>query len=725
MYDKLKILAASTSAFAFFAMATVGHAETDDDAPPSSEEANAAVANDGARNSDKRDVDGTIIVRGVARRLSSAGGLGSRSNLDTPFSVKQVTAREIKDRQAYSLQDVFATDASVSRNGGSDFNAWSSRLIVRGLPIDFANSVKVNGLSVYLFGVNLPLDAVEQVEMLKGASGFMYGFSSPGGIINYVTKKPPVDGDVLSFNIGYRSDQLKSANFDIGDRFGKDETFGYRLNISAEEGDAYTDSHIRRGSVAAAFDARLANGLTWAAEVLYQDGKTKRPAPYISLNTAPYVSARLPAAISSDDLKISDQSYSRDKFFYASTGIDWSVSENWKISLDLAHDKLTRRYPTQYYYMINEAGDFSDRVWDGRANWIYDNAQAMIEGRFDTGPIGHQIVAGVTWQKQAIDASKTQAMLIGGSGNIFHPSRLVWSPSTSDPELYRNAEYLQKAGFISDTMSVGDQWSLLLGGRYTDYKQQGWNAVGTQTTYYTTTSASPTVALMYKPFRQVTAYLSYVESLEPGGTVGATYANAYDMLNPLLSKQIELGFKVERGSWNTSAAVFQIDRGATYANAQNVFVKDGNLRFRGIEFNGDVTPMPGFRLVASALYLDAFYQKSGTAWLIGRDVEGAAPFSASLMAAVDLTPNLNVHADAKYTGETVVLQRAVTGVTVKAPDYTIFNAGIRHKLSLGQRNIIFRADIQNIFDKKYWQGGQNMLAIGASRTFSFNVQVNM
>jgi len=714
MCRKTSLLVSVSAVAAFLVSASVSVAQSTDEG-----KASAASVEEGS------DID-TVIVKGVGRRLSSAGGLGSRSNLDTPFTVNQVTAQEIKDRQAYSLQDVFATDASVSRNGGSDFNAWSSRLIIRGLPIDFANSVKVNGLSVYLFGVNLPLDAVEQVEMLKGASGFMYGFSAPGGIVNYVTKKPPTSGSVLSFNGGYRSDQLLSANVDVGDRVGADDRFGYRVNVSAEEGDTYTASHIARGSVVASVDAKLTDTLVWTAEVLYQDGKTQRPAPYISLNTAPYVSSVLPEPISSDDLLISNQSYSRDKFSYASTGLDWWIADRWKASFDLAHDKLDRRYPTQYFYMINAAGDYSDRTWDGRAIWTYDNAQAMIEGRFETGPISHQVVSGVTWQKQTVDASKTQAMLIGGSGNLYVPNRLVWTPSTQ-LDLYRNAEYLQKAVFVSDTLGFNDKWSLLLGARYTDYEQKGWNATGVQTTYYTTTSTSPTVALMYKPVAQATAYFSYVESLEPGGTVGATYANAYAMLNPLLSKQIELGFKLDRRDWGLSAALFQIDRGATYANAQNYFVQDGNLRFQGLELSGDFSPVQNLKLGASATYLDAFYEKSGTAWLVDRTVEGTAPFSASLMASydVDAVPGLTVHADGKYTGETVVYQRPATGVTVKAPDYAIFNTGVKYRTTMAGRKVTWRADVQNLFDKKYWQGGQYMLAIGAARTFALNVQVDM
>ncbi|RZL57187.1 MAG: TonB-dependent siderophore receptor, partial [Sphingomonas sp.] len=56
----------------------------------------------------------TIVVTGTARRDTVTGGaLGVRSDLDTPFSARVVTADEIEERQVRSLARVFSQDASV------------------------------------------------------------------------------------------------------------------------------------------------------------------------------------------------------------------------------------------------------------------------------------------------------------------------------------------------------------------------------------------------------------------------------------------------------------------------------------------------------------------------------------------------------------------------------------------------------------------------------------
>ena len=49
----------------------------------------------------------------------SGGALGTRSQLETPFSSTVVTREELEQRQVSKLGDVFALDASVSDNRAS------------------------------------------------------------------------------------------------------------------------------------------------------------------------------------------------------------------------------------------------------------------------------------------------------------------------------------------------------------------------------------------------------------------------------------------------------------------------------------------------------------------------------------------------------------------------------------------------------------------------------
>ncbi|MFX5521761.1 TonB-dependent receptor plug domain-containing protein, partial [Acinetobacter baumannii] len=87
--------------------------------------------------------------------------------------------------QVNKLGDLFYNEASVSDNSGG-YSAWASYITIRGLPADWQNSFRIDGKAFLGYGITLPYDHFERVDLLKGSAGFMYGFGSPGGVLNYV-----------------------------------------------------------------------------------------------------------------------------------------------------------------------------------------------------------------------------------------------------------------------------------------------------------------------------------------------------------------------------------------------------------------------------------------------------------------------------------------------------------------------------------------------------------
>ncbi len=157
----------------------------------------------------------------------SGGALKSRTQLETPFSTTAVTRNDLQERQITRLGEVFATDASVSDTGGALSSALATYLSVRGLPLERGRtrsaSTAIRSLSC--FHHPALYDHLEQVELLKGATGFMYGFGSPGGVVNYITKKP-TDEPFRQIELGYGSDSQAREHVDIGGRAGQDDRYG-------------------------------------------------------------------------------------------------------------------------------------------------------------------------------------------------------------------------------------------------------------------------------------------------------------------------------------------------------------------------------------------------------------------------------------------------------------------------------------------------------------------
>ena len=130
-------------------------------------------------------------------------------------------------------------DAAISLSSNNlitENNAFS----IRGINPDFDTGQKLDGMNFRSRAKDLPLEHLERVEILKGAGGFLYGFGAPGGIINYVLKRPTEEFEA-SVSTQIMDSGLLMAHGDVGGRVGPDDIFGYRVNVVSEAGDTYVD----------------------------------------------------------------------------------------------------------------------------------------------------------------------------------------------------------------------------------------------------------------------------------------------------------------------------------------------------------------------------------------------------------------------------------------------------------------------------------------------------
>ncbi|WP_232316855.1 TonB-dependent siderophore receptor [Candidatus Burkholderia verschuerenii] len=518
----------------------------------------------------------------------SSGALGTRTQLDTPYSTTIVTGKELADRQAKKLGDVFAQDASVSDNS-NPYNAWASYITVRGMQLDWQNGFRIDGQQINAYGITMPYEQLESVQLLKGLSGFMYGFGAPGGVVNYVTKKPPVgDKQIASVDVGYASTNVWSEHLDLGGRVGPNNMFGYRFNATHEEGKTYNDGNVRRDSFSLAADARITRDLTATFGALYQERHASGINTSISTANLTGVGNALPVPLSggSSTLVTPDQHLNTNLQIYTA-GVRYNLNQDWTISATYGFSKSTRYRNESTFYLTDLAGDYDDTRFEGKEGHQLNQWQVMAEGLVKTGPFSHQLVFGASYQKQTSDYTANSFYGQIGTGNIYQPN--LNSYDSQGFYTYRNADIVQKALFASDTIALTSRWSVLGGVRLTNYEQHGYGIDGTMTSTYSQNGVvTPSVALMYKLTPGTTLYASYVESLEAGNVVGTTYANSGAVLNPLRSKQYEVGVKTQNERWSATAALFRIERGAQYANADNIYVKDGESVFQGAEAGADV-----------------------------------------------------------------------------------------------------------------------------------------
>lgn len=643
----------------------------------------------------------------------SGGALGARAQIDTPFSTTVVTSEDLADRQVYKLGDVFAGDASVADNSDAN-SSWATYVTVRGLPLDWQNSYKIDGKPFIGYGITLPYEQLERVELLKGLSGFMYGFGSPGGMINYVTKKPG-NKTVRSVDVGFRSDGIWSEHADLGGRFGPADMFGYRFNATHEEGRTFSGGRSNRDSFSLALDARLTRDLSWDFQAIYQKRRASGQTP--SIYTGTFTGSSLPRPIDSGDgnLTSNDQHLYTNLQFY-STGLSYQLSPDWTLSANYSFSKASRSRNESTLTLLDGAGDYSDSRYDGHERDQFNQWQVMLQGKARTWALAHEVVVGASWQHQMNTYSNNSVYEQLAVGNLYTPYANRYYSSTAF-NLYRGNSVSQKALFASDTIALSQRWSILGGVRYTNYAQHGYAAPD----YVKSGIVTPTVALMFKVTPETTAYASYVEALEQGSIVGSQYVNRDSMLNPQRSKQYEIGIKSDHERWSTTAAIFRIERSAEYANSDNYLVQDGKSIYQGIELGAATRIASQWELSGSLMWLDSWYAKGSS--FDGNRVAGAPKVVAAAQIAytVPPVPGLKLVASAKYTGTTMVRPANDLGTS----SYTLVNLGARYETRVAGYPVTLRAAVDNLFNRRYWEFQySDYIKPGDPRTISLNARLD-
>jgi iron complex outermembrane receptor protein len=668
---------------------------------------------------------------GQVARGGRVGLFGNQDVMDTPFNTTSYTQDLIRDQQAQSVGDVLRNAPSVRVARG--FGNFQESYFIRGFLLN-SDNVAYNGLYSLLPRQYIATELFERVELLRGASAFLNGASPSGdgigGSINLLPKRAPNEpSNRITAGIASGGQTLLSA--DLARRFGPDGNTGIRVNVARRDGDTAVDQEASTLSLASV-------GLDWrssrarlSADIGHQNHKLQRTRTNVTLNSAV---TEVPHPAGSTANWAQPWAYSNEKDTFGTLRGELDLNDQVTVYGAYGLRRSDEANSLANLTITNGAtGAGTTSRFDNTRKDKVDTGEAGIRARLKTGPVGHTLVASVS--RFSLDVSNAYALSSGTLATNLHapvshavPALAFLGNALANPARSRATTLTSLA--VGDTLSMlGDDLRITLGLRQQKLATENWAYnTGVRGQGYDNSHLSPMAAVLYRLRKNVSVYANYAESLSQGETAPSTASNLGEQLSPYVSKQKEVGIKVDQGGYGATAALFHTVRPRGFVGSDNVFREAGSDRHQGIELTvyGQLTR--GMRAIGGVMLIDAEQRATGSTSTEGRQVIGVAKAQANLGLEWDVPGVRGLSLDGRLQATRGVYANATN--TLRVPGWGVIDVGARYLTDIAGKAVTLRLRVDNVADRAYWASsggyaGAGYLVQGQPRTVVMSVSVDL
>ena len=651
-----------------------------------------------------------VEVKGRAQQfyLDNNTRIGTKTDatlLDIPMSAQVITKQLITDQAARDITDLYRSIAGVS-----EFSY--SGVTFRGFRDDgnvFYDGVRGDPFS----GFSVPqVFNVERIEVLKGPAAALYGGGEPGGMINYITKKPTFN-EKKELNLTLGSDALQGGSIDITG--GLSENIAYRVGGFYESQDSFRTN-------ADSENTQLAGGLLFDISA---DTSIYATVDYIKQNLGGNRLRGVP--VDDDGNFIVDRSYNaNEKFDYQdieALSLQTNLTHNF--SSDLSLNATIRYMDNERRQAYHESRSWIDANGDGQKNAADQiirreyrkqyraNEELSITLDFVYGTsilkMDHQILFGGDYHNVDVDYDYFRARYEADGVknlNIFNPVYGRTNPATYNlkNQNREGGKNTRSSVYVQDLISLSERWTLMLGARLDKFEENNRQTHNR----YDDSDVSYRAGITYKPSSSLSLYSNYSESFDP---VSANdFEESTGKLKPTTGNQIELGAKKEwlDGRILTTFALYQIDKenlvmgnpdyiDRTETPNQSALINFGLVESKGFEFTmvGDITDT--ISITANYAYNKTEVKKGETR---NRSESGkfvnAPEHQAGLWARYDIT-----HIDSAFAFGIDYVSEQISYNNQRVKPFTVFDASWTTRWD----DLLLSININNVFDKEYAVSG--------------------
>ncbi|HAV7484174.1 TPA: ferrichrome porin FhuA [Escherichia coli] len=666
----------------------------------------------------------------IAVRQSATGTKTDTPIQKVPQSISVVTAEEMALHQPKSVKEALSYTPGVAVGTRGASNTYDY-LIIRGFAADgqsqnnYLNGLKLQG-NFYNDAVIDPY-MLERAEIMRGPVSVLYGKSSPGGLLNMVSKRPTTEPlKEVQFKAG--TDSLFQTGFDFSDALDDDGVYSYRLTGLARSANAQQKgSEEQRYAIAPAFTWRPDDKTNFTFLSYFQNEPetgyygwlpkegTVEPLPN---------GKRLPTDFNEG---AKNNTYSRnEKMIGYSFDHEFNDTFTVRQNLRFAQNKVSQKSVYGYgmcsdplYTKDQEALKASPCLSIPQSQWghtltrqyVIDNEKlenfsvdTQLQSKFATGSVDHTLLTGVDFMRMRndIDSWFGYAGSVAPS-DIYNLDRSDFDfgahPNPSGP--YRVLLKQKQTGLYVQDQAQWDKVLVTLGGRYDWADQSSFNRDYGNKSERDDKEFTWRGGVNYLFDNGVTPYFSYSESFEPASQ---TDANG-DLFAPSKGKQYEVGVKYvpEDRPIVVTGALYQLTKTNNLMadpNGSLFSVEGGEIRARGVELEAKAALSASVNVVGSYTYTDAEYTTDTT--YKGNTPAQVPKHMASLWA--DYTffdgplSGLTLGTGGRYTGSSY----GDPANSFKVGSYTVVDALVRYDLArVGMAGSNVALHVNNLFDREY------------------------
>ncbi|QLA67697.1 ferrichrome porin FhuA [Enterobacter pasteurii] len=661
----------------------------------------------------------------IAARQSATGTKTDTPIQKVPQSISVVTAEEMALHQPRSVKEALSYTPGVAVGTRGASNTYDY-LVIRGFAADgqsqnnYLDGMKMQG-NFYNDAVIDPY-MLERAEIMRGPVSVLYGKSSPGGLLNMVSKRPTTEPlKEIQFKAG--TDSLFQTGFDFSDAIDDDGVYSYRLTGVARSNNAQQqDKGEQRYAIAPSFSWRPDDKTTFTFLSYFQNEP----------ETGYY--GWLPKEGTVDPLPNGDRlstdfnegaknnTYSRNQKMVGYS-FDHEFNDTFTVrqNLRFAENKTSQNSVYGYGVCTDPANSGSkqcaalapaDKGHYLARKYVVDNEKlqnftvdTQLQSKFATGQVDHTLLTGVDFMRMRNDINSwfgydDSVPLL----DLYNPVNSDFDFGSKDPAnsgAYQILNRQKQTGLYVQDQAQWDKVLVTLGGRYDWADQESYNRVLNTTSKRDDTQFTWRGGVNYLFDNGVTPYFSYSESFEPASQTDAQGK----LFSPSKGKQYEAGVKYVPNDRPIviTGAVYQLTKtNNLMADPAGSFfsVEGGEIRARGVELEAKAALSASVNVVGSYTYTDAEYTTD-------TNYKGNTPAQVPKhMASIwgDYTmfdgplSGLTLGTGVRYTGSS----KGDPANSFTVGSYTLVDALVRYDLArVGMAGSNVALHVNNLFDREY------------------------